>query len=57
VLSFSHSSSIYWRAGVTELAVSVSRDDTGSRQAQWIIAHGEYARRNRDQIDIQRVGT
>jgi len=42
---------------VTELAVSVSRDDTESRQAHWILAHGEYAKRNRDQIDIRRVGT
>ena len=41
---------------VTELIVSVSRDDTGLERNHWLTVGYGYARGNRDQIDIRRTG-
>jgi len=46
-----------WRESpVTELIVSVSRDDTGLERNHWLTVGYGYARGNRDQIDIRRTG-
>jgi len=41
--------------GVTDLAVSASRDDTGLGWNHWITVDGGYAGRNKDQFDIWQV--